>query len=161
MIRGGTKAHKTDSNRAYLVNCKLVHCRFHSLSLKVMSTNLIYLPVPRVAMHKAGDVQTATRNTWQRETVTLLLLYSSSIYQSAEGSLKLAFSLQPLRKIQQARGELLLQLPSAHQCLRLKMNNYVTNVCCLKPTTMRTYNLIHTPYSVLTYNTSNEQNVRT
>lgn len=80
-------------------------------------------------MRMAGDVQTAARNTWQRETGTPLLLWSSSIYQSEEGSRKLAFFLPPLRKTQQARAELLLRLPCARQCLKFNLNDIITNLC--------------------------------
>lgn len=78
-------------------------------------------------MRMAYDGHTAARNTSQRVTETLLLLWSSSIYQSEEGSQKLAIFLLPLRKIPQERAELSLQLPSARQYLKCKLNDIVTN----------------------------------
>ena len=79
-------------------------------------------------MRMAGDGQTAARNTLQRVTGTPLLLWSSSIYQSVEGSQKLAVFPPPLRKIPQERAELSLQLPYARQYLKLKWNDIVTNL---------------------------------
>ena len=70
----------------------------------------------------AGDVQTTGRNTSQQATGPPLLLWSSSISRSVEGSQKLAFFPPPLRKIQQVRAELLLRLPSARQYLKFKLN---------------------------------------
>lgn len=80
-------------------------------------------------MRMAGCGQIAARNTLQQVKGIPLLLWSSSIYQSVEGSQKLAFFPPPLRKIPQERAELLLRLPSARQYLKLKLNDIVTNLC--------------------------------